>query len=309
MVQPQSPIQSQSFPPGHWWRNPFLLLTLAVLFWAGNIIVGRASVELLPPAALSFWRWLCALLVILPFTGRRVWAQRGLIIEHWRILVLQSVLSITLFTLLFYLGLSNTTGINAAAVNTMMPIMIMLVAWVAGEPAGGRQRIGVSLALIGVLVIISKGSLGVLLALGFNTGDLWILASGLCWALYTVVIRHHRSPIDGLVSLTVCAALGCLMLLPFWLFELSRGALPVLQLGSFMTVLYVGIFPSLLSYYFWNQGVLSIGPNAAGVFLHLVPIVTILLAWLLLDERLASYHLIGLGLTFSGVLLSSRVSR
>ncbi|MCG2633476.1 MAG: DMT family transporter [Gammaproteobacteria bacterium] len=292
-----------------WWRNPFLLLALTVIFWAGNIIVGRASSDLLPPAALSFWRWVCALLVILPFTWRRVWAQRALIIGHWWILLLLSVLSITLFTLLFYRGLASTTAINAAAVNTMLPIMIMLVAWMAGERATAGQWIGVALALAGVLVVITRGSLQILLALEFNSGDLWVLASGLSWALYTVLIRHRRPPLDGLVMLTVCAALGCLLLLPFWLAELARGNPPVWQAGSILAVLYVGIFPSLLSHSFWNQGVVSVGPNAAGVFLHLVPILTILLAWLFLGELLRSYHVVGLGLSFGGVVLSTRMRR
>jgi len=293
--------------PLSFWRSPFFLLGLAVLFWAGNIIVGRAAYPALPPAALSFWRWVCAVVIILPFSYRRVWAQRDLIISHWRMVLLFAALSIALYTLLFYVALANTTAINAATVNTALPIMIMLVAWLAGERAAGGQWVGVALALAGVLVIISGGSLHNLLVLELRSGDLWILASALCWALYSVLLRHRRPPLDGLVLLTVCAVLGCLMLLPFWLYELASGSQPIWNSATVATVLYVGIFPSLLSYHFWNRAVVSIGPNSAGVFLHLIPVLSIFLAWLFLDESLHGYHLVGVALTFSGVLLSSRL--
>ena len=77
--------------------SPYLLLALTMLFWSGNFVLGRAVRALMPPIALSFWRWAGALLLLLPFAWPRLRAQWPLLRRHWQSLTLLSILGVVNF--------------------------------------------------------------------------------------------------------------------------------------------------------------------------------------------------------------------
>lgn len=106
---------------------PYLLLTLAVLFWSGNFVIGRGVHEVVPPIILSFWRWLVALLILLPFAGKVAYGERHGILTHWRFLTVQGVLGVAGFNTLVYLGLQYTGAINATVVYSTIPVIIVFI--------------------------------------------------------------------------------------------------------------------------------------------------------------------------------------
>jgi drug/metabolite transporter (DMT)-like permease len=288
----------------HW--LPYLLLTLTVLFWSGNFILGRGIRQLIPPIALNFWRWVGALVILLPFSLPVVWRQRRLIAQHWKLLVLMSIPAIVIFNAFIYTALQSTTAVNTVLVNAMIPILIALMAWLFfREHLTWRQSMGVLVSMAGLVFIITHGQPAVILTFTFSAGDLWTLGAALAWALYSVMLRRRPAAMAPLTFLTVIVACGVMISLPFYLWEYSQRGGFAVTTASMAGIIYVCLFPSVLSYLFWNYGVERVGANRAGIFFHLMPVFAIILAFIFLNEVLQGYHLIGMGLIFSGIALTT----
>lgn len=286
---------------------PYLLLTATVLFWSGNFVLGRGIREQIPPVALNFWRWAGALIVVLPFGWGAVRRQWPLLRKHWRFVALMSIPSITVFNTFIYTALHTATTTNTVLINAMVPIFIGVIARLRfGARMARLQIIGVLISLAGLTFIIFRGDWAMLRHLVFSRGDLWTLGAGLSWALYSVMLRLRPMAMDPLAFLTALIIAGLIFLLPFYLWELSvRGGF-ALSPPNAAGLAYVCIFPSVLAYICWNRGVDWVGANRAGIFFHLMPVFSILLAALLLGERLHLYHLPGMALIFVGIALTTR---
>ena len=287
--------------------SPYLLLTLAPLFWALNVVLGRAMRFDIPPVAMSFWRWTIAGLILLPLVARDLRAQWPTIRAAWKQLAALGLLSVTLFNTLCYIGLQWTTATNAALFNSVIPVFIIPIAWTLfGERAGARQMAGVLLSLLGVLIIVAQGSVDVLLGLQFNRGDLWLLAAMLLWAFYTVLLRLRPRALGGLSFLACIVYFGLPPLAIAYAIELWAGRSFTLSPSVSLSFVYFGIFPSILSGLCFNRGVAAVGSMRAGIFVHLMPVFGILLSAVLLHEMPQRYHVAGMALVFAGIWLSSR---
>lgn len=156
---------------------------------------------------------------------------------------------------------------------------------------------------------MTRGAPTALLGLSFNPGDLWVLAAVLAWAFCTVLLRRRPAGVDALALLTILVAVGLVFIAPFYALEIARGATMRLDLVTVASVAYVGVFPSVVSFAFWNQAVGEMGPNRAGAFIHLLPAFGSLLAILLLGESFRPFHAAGMGLILLGVTLAGRAPR
>jgi drug/metabolite transporter (DMT)-like permease len=284
----------------------YLLLILAALFWSGNFVLGRGVNEIIPPVAFAFWRWAGALAILMPFAIRGIIRQRREIRKNLGILTILAILSVTNFNTFLYHALRTTTAINAFLVNSMTPIFIVLVSWIGfNDRINTRQTIGVVLSLIGLIWIITQGNLEILLTVSFSSGDLWTLAAALSWAFYTVLLRKRPEHIDPIPFLTVLVMIGLVFLSPIYLWEIQSGASFQFTPAVFASIGYVALFASVIAYIFWNNAVAVVGANKAGIFVHLMPVFGIVLAFIFLGETLAVYHLVGMMLIFSGIYLTT----
>lgn len=285
----------------------YVLLCLPPLFWAGNMVVGRAMRGEIPPVAMTFWRWTIAAVILLPFVARELSENRQAILRAWKLYSVLGLINVAVFNTLCYAGLRHTTATNAVLLNSTVPVFILLISWLAlREPLSLRQLAGVLLSLLGVLVIVAHGDVEMLLALRFNAGDVLLLIAMVIWAVYTLLLRW--SPLH----LSVAASLGAIVLygLPplalMYAVELASGARFTLSPEAAATFAYYGLFPSVLAYLFYNRGVVEIGANLTGVFVHLVPVFGFLLSALFLDEPPRLYHLVGVVCVFCGIWLCTR---
>src|SRR5262245_60521655 len=123
-----------------------------------------------------------------------------------------------------YIGLQDTTAVNATLLQSAMPVVILLWALALyGERPGLSQTIGVAVSLFGVVAIAGGGSPGALVSLSFNIGDIWVMGAVVLYALYAVLLR--RGPrVHPLSLLVVLMGIGSLLLLPFYLWESHAGA-------------------------------------------------------------------------------------
>jgi drug/metabolite transporter (DMT)-like permease len=286
--------------------SPYLLLVLANLFWAGNWVVGRAIRGEIPPLALSFWRWVIALLLILPLAHshlRRDWPR---VAAGWHWLALFGFLGTATYNALAYVGLQYTTVTNGLLLNSFIPIAIITLGWIfLGKRLRPIETFGVAASLFGVLAIVARGDPSVLAGLHLNTGDIWILISVFAWAIYTLMLPH-RPMIHPMSFLAAIAVFGLIELLPAYVWELASGRHMELSWPAALAIVYTGIFPAFLGFVFWNKGVAEVGPAQAGLFLHLLPAFGIVLSILFLDEGPEAYHFVGIGLIFTGIWLNTR---
>jgi drug/metabolite transporter (DMT)-like permease len=130
-----------------------------VLFWSGNFIVGRAAREVLPPIAFNFWRWVIALLILLPFCWRDVWGHRRLIRREWRILAALAISGMTAFHSFVYTGLAHTQAINGFVYFAISPLFFVLFSWLLfRERIALPQALGIFVSMVGAAIVIARGS-------------------------------------------------------------------------------------------------------------------------------------------------------
>jgi len=286
--------------------SPYLLLVLTTLFWSGNFVLARLVRLDVPPIGLSFWRWALAGLLLLPFVWREMRLAWPLVRRHLGLVLLLSLLGVTNFNTFVYLGLQTTTASNAVLLQSVIPLIIILLSWlVLGVPITTRQVLGIFASLLGVLIIITRGDLPALLRLEVTRGDLWILAAMSSWGFYSVLLRKLPQGLGGLTFLGYTIALGVLGITPLYIWEMYNGEFISLSRVTLGSVLYVSIFPSLLAYLFWNRAVNQVGPNRAGLFIYLIPVFGSLLSVLLLDESLYSFHLAGILFVALGIYIAT----
>lgn len=283
------------------------LLVLPPLFWAGNFVVGRAVRGDIPPLSLSFWRWVIAFLVLLPFALKHMRRDLPLYRQHKNKIIAVSLIGVASFNTLVYMGLHHTTTTNALLLNSCIPILIMLFGVLFyRQKLSAAQIIGLVLSLIGVLAIILHGKWVNLLALQFNSGDLTVFAAMVCWALYTLWMKTMPSEINRIGLMGIQMAIAVAALLPLWLWEMASGARISLHTSSLLGLAYVGILPSVVAYLLYTMAVEKVGPVRTGLSIHLMPVFGVILSVLFLNETPQLYHLIGIVLIAAGLVLSNR---
>jgi drug/metabolite transporter (DMT)-like permease len=286
-------------------NRPRLLLTLASLFWAGNVVLGRGVAGAIPPVTLACLRWTLAALIFLPFALPHLREDAREIGKHWRILLFLGLIGPACYNSLSYLGLVSTEALNGLTLNAASPMFIALAAWgLFGDRLGVAQLLGMAAGFAGVLIVISKVDLASLASLKFNPGDLFLLTGMLFWSGYTACLRK-RPRISWQAYNWVTYAIAGLLNVPFSLAELALGYQLHADLTLAASIFYVAIFPSLIAYIFYNRAVELLGPAPAGLYLFLIPVFGATLAAVFLGEKLHLFHALGFALIVGGVLIGS----
>ncbi len=289
---------------------PYLLLTLCSLIWAGNWVVGRAIRDTVPPAALAFWRWGIAALILAPVALPRLKGQGPVLLRHWKVLLLLGGTGISFFQFLVYTGLRYTNAVNAMLMNSAMPLAMMLVAWLIDRHrVTPRQLAGMVISFFGILVIMNRGEFATLREFSFNPGDLVILLGLPVWGVYSVVLRRRPSGVDPLGLVFVLSVIGTVLLAPAYALESRFVQAPLLTWSAVGAVLYVAVFASIVAYLLWNRGVDMVGPNKAGFTQHLIPAFGTVLAVIFLDEEVHPFHAVGIATILFGVWLATSARR
>jgi drug/metabolite transporter (DMT)-like permease len=293
--------------PVRWLNNqPYLLLSLTGLFWAGNIVLARHVGNHVPPITLTTIRWFGVFLFLLPFAWPHLKRDWPALRAHLPLMVLLSAIGFAFNNAISYWALQYTQALNALLIQSSTPLFVALWSLLLfGVRLTRAQLAGIVISLAGVLTIILQGDFAALATISFNKGDVMFAASLLSFGLYSALIP--RRPLThqlSLISFTTCC--GALLLLPFSVWEFSTGATLKFDLLTLATLAYVLIFPSALAYLFFDRGVALIGPNRAAPFFHLVPVFGSAMAILLLGEELRPFHLIGYALVLAGVVIASR---
>jgi drug/metabolite transporter (DMT)-like permease len=299
--------QPSSFDPVRWLNHqPYLLLSLTALFWAGNIVLARYVAGHLPPVTLTCIRWIGVFLILLPFALPHLKRDWPALRAKLPLMVLLSAIGFAFNNAISYWAMQYTQALNALLIQSSGPLFVALWSLVLfGVRLTWAQLAGIIISLLGVLTIILRGDLSALASIRLNKGDVMFASSLLAFGLYSALMP--RRPVThqlSLISFTV--ACGALLLLPFSIWEYSTGRTLQFDAITMATLAYVVIFPSTLAYLFFNRGIALIGPNRAAPFFHLVPVFGSAMAILLLGEQPRLFHLVGYVLVLAGVVIASR---
>lgn len=288
----------------------YAALALTALLWSSNFVIGRAVRDDVSPATLNFLRWAIALAFLLPFTLRDLKAHRAVLLRHWKLIALLGLTGIAAFQTLGYVALTMTTALNTILLLSLAPLAIVVVSWLAlGERVTRNQGSGLVASLVGAAVLILHGDMATLVDLRFNSGDLLMLLGVVIWAVYSVLLRSRPPQVPPLTLHTASVAAGTLWMLPVfgWQgWDAAQGSLLPTGLGAWAAVGFIAIFSSALAHALWVRGVATIGPNRAGVFIHLMPFFGAVLAVAFLGEQPGAHHAIGSAFVLCGVALASR---
>src|SRR6267378_2816103 len=293
--------------PGGWLANqPYLLLSITALCWAGNAIVGRLAAGHIPPVTLSFLRWTFAFLIILPFAWKPLKRDWGAIRARLGTMIFLSVTGIATFNTMQYWALEHTQALNTLLLQSAGPLFVAVWSLILlGVRLTLAQAIGVLLSMTGVLVILLHGDLTTLSNIEFNKGDLIFLVALIIFGLYSV-LTLKRPAIHGLSFVAFTFGCGAACLIPLWIWELISRPVMTLDAKNLLSLFYVAVFPSTLAYLCFNRGVQLIGANRAAPFFHVVPVFGSAMAIVFLGERPQLFHIIGFALVVIGVFVASR---
>ena len=294
-------------PKRAWIANqPYVLLSITALCWAGNANVGRLAAGHIPPVTLSFLRWSLAFLLILPLAWKQLRQDWPAIRSRLGIMIALSLTGIGAFNTLQYWSLEYTQALNTLLLQSSGPLIVavwsMLLLRVHLTAA---QAIGIVLSLAGVLLILTRGHPTALASITFNRGDLIFLLAMAIFGFYSV-LSLKRPQIHGLSMVAFTFGCGAASLIPLLVWELHARPVMVLDAKNLLSLLYVAIFPSTIAYLCFNRGVLLIGANRAAPFLHVVPVFGSIMAFVFLGEQPEIFHVIAFALVLGGVFIASR---
>ncbi|MEY3669719.1 MAG: hypothetical protein RL258_1114 [Pseudomonadota bacterium] len=311
--------------PGRLDFGTFLLLLTPPFFWAGNVVVGRLMVGIIPPLTLNLVRWAFALLILLPWA---YWAIRptGPAWQYWKRFLVLGLLGIGAYNGLQYMALLTSSPINVTLVASMTPVVMLLVGRIFYGVAVSRgETLGAIISIAGVLVVLARGDWQRLVSLQPAMGDLLMVIASFAWAIYSWLLARPRPGSEPASVRSDWAAFIAVQMVfgIAWsgLFAATEWALwPLLAQGEpapavvwgwplALAVVFLAVGPSILAFRAWGLAVSRVGPSMASIVVNLTPLIAALLSVTFLGESLEAYHVVGFVLIMLGIWLSSRVHR
>lgn len=283
-----------------------LLAILTSLLFAGSFIAGKYTTDEMGPLLITLLRYVIAS----AFLQLLVW-QRGDIgqridkasLADKICLFLLGTFGVVGYHFFFFSSLRYTAVANSAIINAFNPVVTgFLAAVVLKETLALRNYLGGAIAIIGVLVLLTNGNLSALLQLQFNAGDLLMLCAVLCWACYSILLRHLGRRYSGLAMSYYGALFGVAQLLVLVLPELAQTGWPSLSWQSVLGILYMGIGASGIGYLLFTLSTQRIGPTKSTSIVYSgVPVWVALLAWLFFAEPVTPWMIVSMGLILLGL--------
>ena len=283
------------------------LAILATLIWSGNFIIARGSKNDIPPITLAFYRWLSATIILLPFTWHTFIKEISILKKYFRYFLLTAVSGITLFNTFVYIAGHTTEAINMALLGTTTsPIMSVILARIfLKEPVPLTRVIGMLICIAGILLLLSKGSIDILLSFSFTEGDWWMLAAALTFAIYNVCVRKKPSAMSSRNFLFTIFLIGTALLLPFYLYELKTKGGFEINTQNIGAIFYLGLGASVICFLLWNKSIAYLGAGRASLFGNLIPVFSTIEAVLFLNEKVSLIHLYSFILVIAGLIIAN----
>jgi drug/metabolite transporter (DMT)-like permease len=278
----------------------------ATAIWSGNFIIARGLSDAIPPVSLAFWRWVVAVIVFLPFASKSLVAERHILKRHIPYLCVTALLGITVFNTLIYFAGHTTSAINLSLISITFPVFIVILSrFVFGELITANKAIGIVLVVAGILFLISKGEFTQLFNISFAIGDLWMLLAAIIFAVYSILVKRKPEQLSIKALQLSTFILGLMFLFPFFVWEYVKVPPVDIKPSVIYSILYVGIFASLVAFVLWGMAIETIGPSKSGMVYYTLPLFSMVLSNLFLGEVVTAVHLFSASLIVSGIVIAN----
>lgn len=283
----------------------YLSALIATIIWSGNFIVARDLIDTVPPVTLAFWRWTVATVILFPFAIKSLLTNREIIKEHKLYITITSILGVSLFNTLIYIASHTTSVMNLSLISITFPIFIILLSRIFYKEAVTTNKyVGVLLVAIGIITLVTKGDFSVLKNLDFATGDIWMLLGAITFALYSLMVKKKPQQLGARSFQLITFLAGLLLLSPFYIWEATHSDFEIQNISSntLFSILYIGVFASLVSYFLWGKAVATIGPTKSSMIYYTLPVFSGIAAYLFLGEVIRTIHLLSMLLIVVGIV-------
>ena len=282
------------------------LPVIAVLIWSLNIAITRYVADFISPVSISFYRWIIAFVLLTPFILPKAWQQRHLVQQHLVKLAILSAFGMVLYQGLAYSAAHFTTATNMGIINAFIPIFTIFVSlMILKESPTSYAVIGSILSFLGLIFVIAQGSLDTLVNMGGHWGDILMIMAVFFYAFYGVFLKKWQLSLPLMISLYIQIGFAVLYHLPF----VAVLGLDPINTDNGLSVIYAGIFPSIIAPLVWMLAVQQLGPNRTSIFMNLMPVFTAVIAYFWLKEAWTMYHTIGGLIILLGIGLAQKKSK
>ncbi|WP_254901791.1 DMT family transporter [Thalassobacillus devorans] len=288
---------------------PYILLIFVIIFFSGNILVGKAINEL-PPFTIAFFRLAVAFIVILPIGLRGAIQYRHSYMEHKKPFLIITLTGITFFNTFIYGALQFTSSTNVSVLETVIPVAtVVLSAFLLKEKLAGVQWLGIVLSLIGAVWVVMDGRILQLTLIDWNIGDVIMIGAILTWAVYSIMVKQYMHLFQTYGTLLVMTGVSVVVLFPIVLTEWLVVGMPSLDISKITGLLYLGIFPSFIALSMYNRAVELTSASKSAVFLNFLPVVTMVGAYFWLGESITPMQIVGALVVIGGVILTTQFGK
>jgi drug/metabolite transporter (DMT)-like permease len=288
-------------------KKTYLLLIVATVFWGANFIFAKIALQTLSPSIIATGRFLIASLLLLSiFVFKKDNFRWQDVKSKLPVLIISGIVGVFLYNLMMFVGLKSTSATNGALIMGLNPMFtLILSSFMLSARINKFQLLGIVLSFLGVLFVISNGSLNTFLKLNFVIGDLLLIVGSIVFGLFNVINRKYLAGFNTLNLTAITTFTATLLFLGYTVFTINMKSL-ILVPEALLSLAFMGIFGSVLAYYFWNYGVQKIGADNTAVFINLVPFFASLIA-IFQGQSITVVQLIGGLFIISGVFISNKL--
>lgn len=278
----------------------------ATFFWSFNIIIASYFADTLTPWEIAFGRWFVAAIIL----GIAAWdglkKNFSLLIDNWLLVLWLALTGIVLDNTLIYYAGRTASAVNMGLLDVTGPIFLVILSRIfLNTPISGKQIIGLTIAVLGVVTIILDGNFMQINRINFVSGDFWMLLNTLCFAVYSLLQSRRPVEISQTVMLAATAITGVAIIIPILGFSITETQLSKLNPEEIGVMIYLGIFNSILAYLAWNTALNKIGNVKTGIIYYLLPIFSGIEAYYMLGEKINTPQIYGGLLVIAGIALVS----
>ncbi|KMY31935.1 membrane protein [Lysinibacillus xylanilyticus] len=287
-------------------RNMYLLMLLVPLFWGGAFATAKHVITEVPPLVAATLRFgITGIILVIITTIQKEWLWQ-VIRNRWKGLLFIGFVGIFGYNAFFFTALKYTSATNGALIIAALPVFTMLGAVIFGkEKWNNKAGTGLALSMIGVIIVIVKGSLSDLFSLAFNLGDLLFVGALLCGVIYALMGESMLKSIPVILSNTIMMLSGAVFLAISTVFEGGWSQVVSMSVQSWIEMFYMVVCGTLIGYVIFNKGVESLGGSKASLYLNLTPIVATLLAVIAYGSSITLIQIVGMVMVLVGVYIAT----
>lgn len=283
----------------------YVKLTLVAMIWGGTFIAGRVAAPEMSATTAALWRYVVASIALVAMLLLREGRFPQLAAGQWVRVTLLGLTGVAGYNLCFMAGLETVPASRGSLIIALNPAATLLgAALFLHEPLTIAKAGGMAIALLGVAIELSGGNPLRLFDGGAGVGELLLFGCVLSWAAYTL-IGKRLTGLSPLAITTYAAVIGTAILAAAVAVRGELG-LPHVSGKAWLAIIYMGTIGTAIAFVWFLEGVQTLGPARAAIFVNLVPVAAITLGVLLLGERITVAMLAGGALVVAGVFMINR---